>query len=94
MFPKPQFDPDKNTSESQQEEKLPKLRLEELPSETQREKEKWERIKADEMRDAALSAQTATIRTAEDIHTIKGWVTFIGILIIIGEIAQLLGSCV
>ena len=65
-----------------QDEKLPKLRLEEIPAITQQ---------------PEINFNTAELTylkaIADNTRSTKNWIRFIGILIIIGLVFQLLSSC-
>jgi len=83
------------------EESLPKLRLDEIPVK-QRAQEKPEvnhqaEKKTEVRTEARLYDNSAELRylarIADNTGSIKGWMTFIGILIIIGLVLQLFNSC-
>ena len=86
LKPKFQFDekPAKN------DENLPKFRLEGLPAVNQRAEQKPEQRPEIRQNDAELAYLQ---KIADNTRAIKGWITFIGVLIIIGLVVQLINSC-
>lgn len=51
-----------------------------------------EDAKIEEQKDILL-ARRATFQMAYDIHVLKNWISFIGVLIVIALFLQLFGSC-
>lgn len=88
MFLKPKFEPDQAPAESQ--ESLPKLRLEELPKVMPHIETMTERKSEVTPNTTELSYLRAIERNTASI---RGWITFIGVLIVIGIVMQLLSSC-